>query len=182
MTFNSLILLIGCKDLSTGWKSNNHKINLVENQLFYFLEKDFLNENQCHVLFFPRFTEWSCWFFSLGTVYPYRNKPWCDFYEIKLATSLIKSDTDEGLVKTFEWRQRFSYNFIQELLTLRREQCNNINFDWLVLTGLTLEDDLGEEVALWRLTLLSRWSKAKFKSPYHFWRVALCRRPRIFST
>ena len=57
MTFNSLILLIGCKDLSTGWKSNNHKINLVENQLFYFLEKDFLNENQCHVLFFPRFTE-----------------------------------------------------------------------------------------------------------------------------
>jgi hypothetical protein len=33
------------------------------------------------------------------------------------------------------------------------------------LPGLTLE---GEEVALWRLTSLSRWSKAKFKSPCNF--------------
>ena len=33
------------------------------------------------------------------------------------------------------------------------------------LTGLTLE---GKEVALWRLTSLSRWSKAKFKSPCNF--------------
>ena len=32
----------------------------------------------------------------------------------------------------------------------------------------TLEGDLVEEVALWRLTSLSRWSKAKFKSPCNF--------------
>ena len=32
----------------------------------------------------------------------------------------------------------------------------------------TLESDSAEEVALWRLTLLSRWSKAKFKSPCNF--------------
>ena len=31
-----------------------------------------------------------------------------------------------------------------------------------------LEGDSGEEVALWRLTLLSRWSKEKFKSPCNF--------------
>jgi hypothetical protein len=35
----------------------------------------------------------------------------------------------------------------------------------LLFAGLTLE---GEEVALWRLTSLSRWSKAKFKSPCNF--------------
>jgi len=35
-------------------------------------------------------------------------------------------------------------------------------------TGLTLEGDSGEEVALWRLTSLSRWSKEKFKSPCNF--------------
>jgi hypothetical protein len=52
--------------------------------------------------FFPDLQNDHVDFFSLGTVYPYRNKPWCDFYQIKLATSLIKSDTDEGLVKTFE--------------------------------------------------------------------------------
>ena len=34
--------------------------------------------------------------------------------------------------------------------------------------GLTLEDDSGEEVALWRLISLSRWSKANFKSPCNF--------------
>jgi hypothetical protein len=34
--------------------------------------------------------------------------------------------------------------------------------------GLTLEGDSGEEVALWRLTSLSRRSKAKFKSPRNF--------------
>ena len=34
--------------------------------------------------------------------------------------------------------------------------------------GLTLEGDSGEEVALWRLISLSRWSKAKFKSPCNF--------------
>ena len=33
------------------------------------------------------------------------------------------------------------------------------------MAGLTLEGDLGKEVALWRLTLFSRWSKEKFKSP-----------------
>jgi len=32
-------------------------------------------------------------------------------------------------------------------------------------SGLTLEGNSGEEVALWRLTSLSRWSKAKFKLP-----------------
>jgi hypothetical protein len=40
--------------------------------------------------------------------------------------------------------------------------------------GLTLEGDSGEEVALtklWRLTSLSHWSKAKFKSPYVATRV-----------
>ena len=31
-----------------------------------------------------------------------------------------------------------------------------------------LEGDSGEEIALWRLTSLSRWSKAKFKSPCNF--------------
>jgi hypothetical protein len=31
-----------------------------------------------------------------------------------------------------------------------------------------LEGDSGEEVALWRLTSLSCWSKAKFKSPCNF--------------
>ena len=35
-------------------------------------------------------------------------------------------------------------------------------------SGLTLEGDSGEEVALWRLTSLSRWLKAKFKSPCNF--------------
>jgi hypothetical protein len=35
-------------------------------------------------------------------------------------------------------------------------------------SGLTLEGDSGEEVALWRLTSLSRWSKAKFRSPCNF--------------
>jgi hypothetical protein len=35
----------------------------------------------------------------------------------------------------------------------------------LLQSGLSLE---GEEVALWRLTSLSRWSKAKFKSPCNF--------------
>ena len=35
-------------------------------------------------------------------------------------------------------------------------------------TGLTLEGDSGEEVTLWRLTSLSRWSEAKFKSPCNF--------------
>ena len=37
-----------------------------------------------------------------------------------------------------------------------------------VISGLTLEGDSGKEVALWRLTSLSRWSKAKFKSPCNF--------------
>jgi hypothetical protein len=54
-----------------------------------------------------------------------------------------------------------------------------LNVMWTVLSGLTLEGDSGEEVTLWRLTSLSRWSKAKFKSP---WRVGLCCRPHIFST
>jgi hypothetical protein len=36
------------------------------------------------------------------------------------------------------------------------------------MAGLTLEGDSGEEVALWRLTSLSHWSKAKFKSPCNF--------------
>ena len=49
--------------------------------------------------FFPDLQNDHVDFCSLGTVYPYRNKPWCDFYQIKLATSLIKSDTDEGLSK-----------------------------------------------------------------------------------
>jgi len=31
-----------------------------------------------------------------------------------------------------------------------------------------LKDDSGEEVALWMLTSLSCWSKAKFKSPCNF--------------
>jgi hypothetical protein len=35
-------------------------------------------------------------------------------------------------------------------------------------SGLTLEGDSDEEVALWRLTSLSRWSKAKFKSSCNF--------------
>jgi hypothetical protein len=35
-------------------------------------------------------------------------------------------------------------------------------------TGLTLEGDSGEEVVLRRFTSLSRWSKAKFKSPCNF--------------
>jgi hypothetical protein len=43
--------------------------------------------------------------------------------------------------------------------------CNQLTDEWIVETGLTLEGDSGEEVALWRLTSLSRWSKAKFKSP-----------------
>jgi hypothetical protein len=34
--------------------------------------------------------------------------------------------------------------------------------------GFTLEGDLGKEVTLWELTSLSRWSKAKFKSPCNF--------------
>jgi hypothetical protein len=38
----------------------------------------------------------------------------------------------------------------------------------LITTGLTLEGNYGEEVALWRLTSLSRWSKVKFKSPCNF--------------
>jgi hypothetical protein len=35
-------------------------------------------------------------------------------------------------------------------------------------SGFTVEDDSGEEVTLWRLTSLSRWSVAKFKSTYNF--------------
>jgi hypothetical protein len=35
-------------------------------------------------------------------------------------------------------------------------------------SGLTLDGDSGEEVALLKLTSLSRWSKAKFKSPCYF--------------
>jgi len=38
----------------------------------------------------------------------------------------------------------------------------------ILVAGLTLEGDLDEEVALWRLTSLSRWSKEKFKSPCKF--------------
>ena len=38
----------------------------------------------------------------------------------------------------------------------------------LITTGLTLEGNYGEEVALWRLTSLSRWSKAKFMLPCNF--------------
>ena len=34
--------------------------------------------------------------------------------------------------------------------------------------GLMLEGDSGEEVTLWRLNSLSRWSKVKFKSPCNF--------------
>jgi hypothetical protein len=34
--------------------------------------------------------------------------------------------------------------------------------------GLTFEGDSGEDVALWRLTSLSCWSKAKSKSPCNF--------------
>jgi hypothetical protein len=36
------------------------------------------------------------------------------------------------------------------------------------MQGLTFEGDSGEEVTLWRLTSLFRWSKAKFKSPFNF--------------
>jgi hypothetical protein len=36
------------------------------------------------------------------------------------------------------------------------------------MQGLTFEGDSGEEVTLWRLTSLLRWSKAKFKSPFNF--------------
>jgi len=32
--------------------------------------------------------------------------------------------------------------------------------------GLTLQVNLGKEVALWGLTSLSRWSKAKFKTNF----------------
>ena len=39
---------------------------------------------------------------------------------------------------------------------------------WISSLGLTLEGDSGEEVAQWRLTSLSRWSKAKFKLPCNF--------------
>jgi hypothetical protein len=35
-------------------------------------------------------------------------------------------------------------------------------------SGLALKGDSGEEVAWWWLTSLSRWSKAKFKSPCNF--------------
>ena len=31
-----------------------------------------------------------------------------------------------------------------------------------------LEGDSGEEITMWRLTLLSHWSIAKFKSPCNF--------------
>jgi hypothetical protein len=37
-----------------------------------------------------------------------------------------------------------------------------------IISKLTLEGDSGKEVALWRLTLFSRWSKAKFKSACNF--------------
>jgi hypothetical protein len=40
-----------------------------------------------------------------------------------------------------------------------------------VYPGLTFEGDSGKEVSLWRLTSLSRWSKAKFVA-LSFWRVA----------
>jgi len=36
------------------------------------------------------------------------------------------------------------------------------------LSGLRFAGDSGEEVVLWMLTLLSRWSKLKFKSPCNF--------------
>ena len=36
------------------------------------------------------------------------------------------------------------------------------------VSGLTFEGDSCKEVTLWRLTSLSRWSKANFKSPYNF--------------
>jgi hypothetical protein len=41
----------------------------------------------------------------------------------------------------------------------------NMNYEY---AGLTLEGDSGKEVTLWRLTSLSCWSKAKFKSPWNF--------------
>jgi hypothetical protein len=41
----------------------------------------------------------------------------------------------------------------------------SINRNGLLSKKITLEGDSGKEVALWRLTSLSRWSKAKFKSP-----------------
>ena len=41
--------------------------------------------------------------------------------------------------------------------------------------GLTFEDDSGEEIGLKRLTLISRWSVAKFKSPY----ISLVFLPRV---
>ena len=39
---------------------------------------------------------------------------------------------------------------------------------WKTDPGLTLEGDSGKEIALWRLTSLSRWSKVKFKLPCNF--------------
>lgn len=83
------------------------------------------------VVFFPIY-RMIMLIFSLGTIYPYRNKPWYDFYEIELATKLDKIRHWWRPCQNVEWRQRFSYDFIQELLILKREQCNDIQFDWLV--------------------------------------------------
>ena len=60
--------------------------------------------------------------------------------------------------------------------------CTYVQLFLKITKNITLDGDSGEEVALWRLTLFSRWSKAKFKSPCNFGRVALCHRPHIFST
>jgi hypothetical protein len=52
-----------------------------------------------------------------------------------------------------------------------------INYDFVFNVDIAAYP--GEEVALWRLTLLSHWSKAKFKSPCNF-EEFLCR-PHIFA-
>ena len=57
---------------------------------------------------------------------------------------------------TLEWQNPYNINYT--------------NSESLIynIAGLTLEGDSGKEVALWRSTSLSRWSKAKFKSPCNF--------------
>ena len=49
---------------------------------------------------------------------------------------------DEGLVaETFEWRQWISYNSIEQIIILRREQFNNIEI-FLQLPDLSCQNSL----------------------------------------
>jgi hypothetical protein len=76
--------------------------------------------------------------------------------------SMVFSE-QSGFLHQYKWLPRFNWNIVESGVKHHKP-----NPHWMMVClrpGLTLE---GEEVALWRLTSLSRWSKVKFKSPCNF--------------